>query len=371
MKILHVINSVGLGGMQRQMIELIKILSKDGVDNQVLVYDQETFFSQDLINNKVAVTYIKRTLLFPYTSIVKTKFIVDNYKPDIIHIWNIYTIPIIIISRQIWRYKSSVILNGTLREAPIKMQWSKKVIVSLFFKKFNHTLGNAQACIDAFGMNNTDNCNVIKNGFDLNRIPKETSSELRTQLKMSEKTKYICMVSALSVNKDHMTFINAAVTCLENRSDIIFLIVGDGPTRPDIEDYLNSLSNDLSDRILLLGKRKDVEEILKSCDVSVLASASHHGEGISNSIMESLACGTPVVATDNGGTKEIINDGVNGFVVEPVSPDAIASKILLLLDDEQLLARLTKNGTNLIIREYSLRKMGDSFKELYRDLLMN
>jgi glycosyltransferase involved in cell wall biosynthesis len=122
----------------------------------------------------------------------------------------------------------------------------------------------------------------------------------------------------------------------------------------------------MGDRVIFTGLRSDVPAVLSAVDVSVMPSLN---EALSNVLLESMAAGTAVVATDVGGTAEALTDGENGLLVRPGQPDAMAAAISRLLDNPELSRRLGHAGRNTIARRFSLERMVTATEHLYQDLL--
>ncbi len=129
--------------------------------------------------------------------------------------------------------------------------------------------------------------------------------------------------------------------------------------------YQKLVEPEFNERIKFLGRQGNVESIINICDIGVLAT---YTEGISNAIMEFMALGKPVIATDGGGSGELIKDGETGFLVKPKSPEELASKIEYLLDNEKLAASMGEKGRARIRKEFSMEKMINSFVGLYRTI---
>jgi glycosyltransferase involved in cell wall biosynthesis len=115
--------------------------------------------------------------------------------------------------------------------------------------------------------------------------------------------------------------------------------------------------------IRFLGKKKNIEEIVEGFDIGVLATFV---EGLSNSIMEYMALKRPVVATDRGGTPELVIDGDTGFLVPPANADALAEKIECLLDNPAIAKRMGEAGEARLRREFSITRMVEGTKRLYK-----
>jgi glycosyltransferase involved in cell wall biosynthesis len=169
------------------------------------------------------------------------------------------------------------------------------------------------------------------------------------------------MVAEFNHYKDYATFIRAAHTLSRIRQDVRFVAVGDGATLAASQTLAAG-----SDAIQFLGQRKSIEAVIDSFDIGVLSTFT---EGISNSVMEYMAMRKPVVATDGGGTRELVVDGETGFLVPPENPAALATKIGDLLDDPVLARRMGEAGEAKLRREFSLTRMVGETVKLYQRAL--
>jgi glycosyltransferase involved in cell wall biosynthesis len=174
------------------------------------------------------------------------------------------------------------------------------------------------------------------------------------------------MVASFSDNKDYETYIQVAYELQKMRNDIIFFAVGDGKNFQSCNNYAFGLG---IENFHFLGKRNDVEKILKASDVGVLISnVDLHGEGISNAILEYMAMCLPVIANDAGGTREIINNGVNGYLINEESPIEIANLINDIIDDPEKRIRMGKAGEKKIYDSFTIENMGKEFGKIYYEL---
>jgi glycosyltransferase involved in cell wall biosynthesis len=174
------------------------------------------------------------------------------------------------------------------------------------------------------------------------------------------------MVAAFEERKDHFTAVKAAVTLASRIENIRFVFVGGG-------EYLNSIKKSVPeeflDKIIFLGKRSDVEDIVNIFDIAILlTNAKVHGEGISNSIIEYMALGKPVIATLGGGTNELIQNGQNGFLILPHDESDLIEKIEFLRNDENR-SKIGKKGRETVQKKFDLKIMASLYSNLYENLL--
>ena len=173
------------------------------------------------------------------------------------------------------------------------------------------------------------------------------------------------MVGVLRSWKGHRYFIEAVPGISWRIPGALFYIVGDGPQRENIKKMIGDLS--LGDRVIMAGHREDIPEVMASLDVVV--QPSYASEGVPQSILQAMAMGKPVVASDTGAIKEVVVDGVSGFLVEPRNPGMLAEKVIELYENPGLRMEFGKNGRRLVEERYSFDDMLDKVESLYGKIL--
>lgn len=175
---------------------------------------------------------------------------------------------------------------------------------------------------------------------------------------------YVTYIGRLSNEKGIDVLLESIALVAAQNTNIAFRIFGDGCELPRLKQQ--SLDLDIDPEIIFRGATKNVNELLSLTDLCVLPSRS---ENFSLFILESLRLGKPVLATNVGGTPEIIKDGQTGILVEPNNPGKLAKAILSLYNDEFLLDRLAKEGCEKFRREFSADKFMDSYIKQYEKLI--
>ncbi len=206
---------------------------------------------------------------------------------------------------------------------------------------------------------------VVPNGIDpavCVRRGRQRSS-YRRALNLPLRASVVGIVANLRPVKGIEIFLRAAALVLLELPQSYFLVVGEG----EEESSLRSLARELgiAQNVLFLGKRSDVPALLDTLDVGVLSS---HWESFSNAILEYLAAGIPVVCTDVGGCRDVVVEGINGYIVPPADPRAMAEKIVLLLHrhfSQGECQRLRRR----VMKKYSVEAMVEGHQSLYRRLL--
>jgi glycosyltransferase involved in cell wall biosynthesis len=174
----------------------------------------------------------------------------------------------------------------------------------------------------------------------------------------------VAMLASLTPKKAPRVFIEAAALVREAVPSARFLVVGGGPLRADLEARARELG--LAGAVLFTGETNDVPEVLAGVTVSVLTSVK---EGCSNTVLETMAAGRPMVATAVGGNPELIADGVTGFLVPAGDARAVADRVVRLLTDPDLAARMGAAAKARAYGEFSVDRMVERTVAVYREHL--
>ena len=157
----------------------------------------------------------------------------------------------------------------------------------------------------------------------------------------------------------------SALAALRERGvDALLLLVGGGDDQLRLEQQARDLG--LARDCLFVGYQESIARWYAICDVVVLASAN---EGTPVTIIEALAAGRPVVATNVGGVPDVVEDGVSGYLVPPRDADAMAERLAALAEDPDLRERLGSAGRQRVLRRYAVSRLVDDVDTLYRALL--
>ena len=212
-----------------------------------------------------------------------------------------------------------------------------------------------------------DKIKVILNGTDTKKFDKEFNiEEIKSGLGLKKEEKIVTIVAGLRGVKDHMTLIKAFSIMVRKEKNAKLLIVGTG--EEDVKKKIKSEieRNQLEEKVILLGLRRDIPEILSVTDVSVLSSLS---EGTSQTIMESMAAGKPVVATNVGGNPVLVKNGINGYLVPPKNQEMMAEMILKLLKDKKLRDKMGKEGRKMVEEHFNIQRVIRDYESVYKELL--
>ncbi|HEX6268699.1 MAG TPA: exopolysaccharide biosynthesis polyprenyl glycosylphosphotransferase [Anaerolineales bacterium] len=248
--------------------------------------------------------------------------------------------------------------------------WTKKLYLTLerFCAKFTDRIitvaePDIQKGLDQ-GIGTEDKFTLINNGIDLEKFRQDVDAQqVRSELGLDPKCKLVGMVGRLDEQKNPLDLIKAAAIVTQSYPKVQFLIVGDGSLRPDCEKLINELN--LKDKFFLLGFRNDVPRILPILTITAMSSL---WEGLPLAFLESMSAGKPIVANNIDGAGDVVVDGETGFLVNPRQPQAMAERILALLNNERLcnkMGRIAQQRSEYFSLPRMLGKVEALYKELY------
>jgi glycosyltransferase involved in cell wall biosynthesis len=233
---------------------------------------------------------------------------------------------------------------------------------------------------------------LIYNGVDLERYDRqEPCCTLGAEYGFEPGTPLVGVVARLEVEKGHPTLLEAWPKVLERVPDARLLIVGEGSRRPELEDQARSLGllganrwrveprtggddqfdairirdarpNDIAPAVVFTGRRDDVPAVTAALDIAVLPSY-REAQGVS--ILEAMALGRPVIASDVGGIPEVVQHGRTGLLVPPRDPVALADAIVRLLLDHPLADVLGRAGHDLVHERFCIERMVRATETIY------
>lgn len=176
----------------------------------------------------------------------------------------------------------------------------------------------------------------------------------------------VVSVACLRPDKNTESLIRATGEVIKQEPGFCLLLAGDGP--PDRVKSLKQLARDLKleNAVIFLGNVSNVPALLADAALMVLPSTT---EGISLALLEAMACGLPVIATDVGGNPEVVADGVTGLLVPPSDDQAMVNALLLLYRDAEMRRKMGAAGREKVVRDFDIRRMVTDYESLYLDHL--
>jgi glycosyltransferase involved in cell wall biosynthesis len=378
-RLLKFVTLFGVGGTEKQVMNLADRLDRERFDLSFGCLKLWGDLLEEVERQQLKVTeYPLRSFYRPNALRQMLRFASDlrQARMQIVHSYNFYAN---VFSIPAAKFAGVPCVVASIRDMGAYMTPMQQRAQRLMCRYADHVVVNA-AAIRTWLVDQgyaPEKISVIRNGLDMRKYgPRNDGAILRRQFWIPAHVPLVVMLSRLNPQKGVEYFLEAAALVRQRCPKAHFLIVGeafintDGVFRPD-ETYRKELQDKavqlgISDHTRFTGMRSDVPEILGAAAVSVLPSFS---EGISNTLLESMAAGAPVVATRVGGTPEIIEDGKHGLLVPPGDAKALADSICIILESPQLAAQLSGEARRRVDAEFSFDNMVRETEDLYMALL--
>ena len=210
-----------------------------------------------------------------------------------------------------------------------------------------------------------DKVSVIPNGVDVAAFATATPAS-REEFGIPPTARVLLAVGRLHPQKGFDLLLEAVTPILVNDATLHLVIVGEGPQRDVLERKIAESAH--TARVRLIGRRSDVPDLMRASDLFVLSS---RWEGMPNVVLEAMAAGLPVVATDVEGVREVIDDGVSGVIVAPESVASLSAGITRVLADERFGDALGQAAQERVRTEFTWEQAARRYCELWNRLLAN
>ncbi len=249
-KILFTIGGLGVGGKERQLIELIHGLPKDRFECHLLVKKHDAYYLEKILDSLDSFCSLDKSS-FSILDFLTVARHVDRVKPHIVCSWTNITSHFGLLARIVTRHPYRI-MNCCIRNAPVRFT------ATLRFERFMYSfygcvVANSNAGLQSYGQEGKKNRFVLYNGFDLSRVPTCSKEAARQKTGFSGDKFIVVMVASLSKLKDHKTLLKASVHCRKKDRGTQFFIVGDGTERDRLQQW--SRDNDCESNVTFLGKR--------------------------------------------------------------------------------------------------------------------
>lgn len=362
-KLLLLIPTLDRSGAEKQLTLLASRLPRDEFDVEVLALTRGGPYADELARQRIPLSVLNKRFRVDPVAYLRLRKVLRQKNPDILHTWlfaaNAYgriaagphpPFPIVVSERCVDTWKSGW------------QRWIDRQLIP----RTTRLVGNSQSVADFYRQLGVpaETLTVIPNGIDL---PTDEVIERDVGLRefdIPAGASVVGYVGRLAKQKRVIDLVWAfellRVTC----GNVYFLIAGDGPERARLEKFSYDLR--LNDNIRFIGHRPDAARLFSLIDVVWLASDF---EGMSNSLMEAMAAGKPVVASDIPPNRELLKDGDTGVLVPVGDRAAFARESAVLLADRGLATRMGAAARLRIAADFSISRMVDSYAKLYRSLL--
>ncbi len=360
-RVCFMIDDLSRAGVETQLVKIINQLDRSKIDPYLCILASRTECAASLLPKDCPVHWLGLTSMRRPSALAhawKLLRFLRRERIDVLHVdlpgSTLFGIPVGWLARVPY-------LVRTRRDMGYWMGSIDRFTGRLYSHLVQMTITNCRACQESvieIERARRESVTILKNDLDLNQFREIPTFSAK---RAAGAPRVIGMVANLRPVKAPEVFIEAAHRVAERHPNAVFRIAGEGSLRAQLEKQIEDLG--LSGRVELPGQVVDVPSFIGELDVAVLCSNT---EGLPNVLVEYMASGRPVVATRVGGTEELIDDGVQGLIVGPQDPAALAEAIDRLLSDDQLAARLAAAGRSRVEEEYG----GPSIAECFESLML-
>ncbi len=357
-RVLLVIDELDIGGTEQQILELVRALPRQRYVPVVCCF-RHGRKAQEIAALGVRVVHLPKRARIDLRLVLALYRLMRAERIDIVHTF--------LIGANLWGRLAAVLAGvptiiASERNVDIWEEPAKRHLGRLLAQVTQRIVANAEAVRDYLVSRGLDPRRVvtIRNGVDPGRF--ETALDvaaLRRSLGVAPDDVLAAVVARLEPQKGHDTIIEAAAALKERWPRLRFLFVGGGSREAELPALVDRRG--LRDRILFTGFRTDSADLIRAADLSVLVSTK---EGLSNTLLESLAAGRPVIASRVGGNPEVVSPDV-GFLIPPRDPRALADALSAALVDPAAVARMGSAGRELVRRDFSVQRMVAETAALY------
>ncbi len=361
MRVLHLSSEKSWRGGEQQIAYLIGELKNQEVDCHVIC-KKDSAFSQYCINQGWSFQEAGFKNSFDILSAIKVLKYCRTYHIDLVHIHGSGSHGVGVLSAALGN-NSKLILSRRV-DFPLKS--------NIFSRwKYNHPSIKRILCVSdkikeivEKSIDNKGICRTVYSGIDLEKFSQSSKqNSLRKKYNLDEQTKLIGNTSAIADHKDYFTFVNTAEEVLTRQKNVCFFIFGTGPLLQELKEYIEEKC--LTEKIIFTGFVNNIPEVLPELDVFLMTSKT---EGLGTSLLDAMASGVPIVATEAGGIPEIVIDGNTGLSAKVKDFMTLSDHVINLINDHELANKLVTNAAKFVLK-FEKKETAKHTLQVYKEIL--
>ena len=377
-KVLHLIEHLEVGGAERSVVNIVQSLDKNRFYSIVCLYRNMGSFADELREARHTVIFLRKNILtlhtprlfkLPFLLLESAIFIfrlarlIRKNEIDIIHSH--------MFSANLWGRLAALIGGrpGILTTEHTTSDWQRSTKETVFNRLLaplsNRVVVVSKTVAETVAKDQRIDSNklvIIVNGVKL----EDKNGHKREKSKgLPGTTPRIAIIAYLVPVKRHDLLFQALQICIKRIPQISCCVIGDGPERNRLEQMVKDMN--LTHKVFFLGERYDVKSLIPKLNLVVSTSDN---EGLPMNLLEAMAAGIPVVATDVGGSSDLIETGKTGILVKAGDVQEMANGICNVLNNPELANEMGKQGMEKIKETYSLEKIIKIWEKLYEDIFV-
>lgn len=365
-RVCYIIDDLGVGGAQRQLMELVKALPKERYEPRVISLSTEKVaYAETLRKAEIPLTLIPQAGTWSWSTLWRLYRTIRAEQPAVVHTW-LFTADLY--GRlAAWLARTPVIVSA-VRNVDLDKPWHYVAVDRLLRHVTDAFTVNADAVGEILQRRERvvpSRIRTIYNGVNLDTFnPAQTDGAVRGNLGIEPRAPLIGVIGRCVPQKDQETFLRAAALVRYEAPEAHFVIVGHGPLRQELRRVAGTLA--LDGCVHFLDPQVNVQAIMASLDLVVVSSRY---EGCCNVILEAMAMAKPVIATAVGGNPELVLHGQTGLLVPPADPQALAEAMRSLLADPGRAQSLGRCARARAEEQFTLERMVQETTQVYERLL--
>jgi glycosyltransferase involved in cell wall biosynthesis len=367
-RVLLFTDSFSRGGTERQFVRLVKSLDRSQYDLTIACLHRRGQLLSEAESTGIPIVEFPINSLYNFRAAQLFAQLVRFLRREqiqIVHAFDFYTSLFAVPAARVAGVP--VVLASRRELLHLRNPWQQQAIRVACRLATGVVVNSRAACNDVIGPESAirNRVELLPNCIDLREFePRLSSAEVRRELGVSPNSIVIAALGNLRPEKDLETFLLAARHILDVIPSAEFLLIGDGPERDRLKQTVDELH--LTKQVYFLSDRSDVADLLGAIDILVMSSST---ESFPNAILEAMAVGRPVVATNVGGIPELVEEGQTGFLVPVRDPTAIADRVLCLYRDSDRRQRMGRAARARVESNFTVEDIVARLDGIYSSFL--
>lgn len=365
LRVMHLVGRLGTGGMENGIINICHNLPQSEFQCSICTFIPGGAMEERVDKQIVDLFHVPKRIGNDPMLPMRIARLLSRQQIDILHLHNWGTLIEGVVAAKLSGTPAVVHgEHGMVYDRPHQV-WAQK----LAWRGVDRVLAVSEALADRISEKigySKDRIHVIPNGVDSDLFfPCEQSkAEAKGRIGLPMDGVLIGMMARFVPFKNHLGAVRALALATANGAPVHLALVGDGELAGEIRHLVAKLN--LDSRVHFLGELERVRPALSSFDVFL--SNSNHREGMSNAVLEAMACRLPVIATRVAANPELLDEGDAGILVQPDDDQALADAFLKLAEDEQLRTRISQQARDRAVKVYGFAAMIQNYRNLYHQL---
>jgi sugar transferase (PEP-CTERM/EpsH1 system associated) len=364
----HTIYAFKDGGMERGLLNIVNYGDCDRFYHVILCLSEAGAFADQLRSPACSIFEFKKRAGNDLRLPGRIAAVARRYKLNVLHARGWPTLVETALAARLARVRVTIYgFHGRtledLQGINLRRRWIQKVMIRSYqcVLTLNRRMQSELAA--ECGLSE-DHIRIIANGVDVKTFrPHEDRNALRAAFGLPKDRFIIGNVARLDPVKNHEVILRALCRMRDRGLKPLFMLVGEGPHRAMLEQEIRRLQ--IATDVCLFGYSDRISRLLNCMDLYVQSSFY---EGFSNTILEAMACGLPVLATDVGGTADLLDNGREGFLFQPADDEALAALIMRLQQDNPLRRSMAERARRRVLEHFSVHTMVRNYEVMYLEL---